>query len=143
MDDNEILLRAWEKILPRESCVLFATTNPEVALEYLEREPVDIIICDIVMPRLDGFDLVRQLKHMKHEYLPIIVLTTGYVYDFTKLQLNAGPQDIHVLLKPYNDIHQVGGFIHQLIMEAAPSWPSIPHNKIDGLDKSKIHLWNL
>lgn len=49
----------------------------EQALELLEREPVDLMICDLNMPRLDGLELLRRLSDDgRLAALPVIVLST-------------------------------------------------------------------
>lgn len=140
VDDNEILLRAWKRILAKENCICFATTNPEAALEYLEREGVDLLISDIVMPRIDGFDLIQKTQQLTHK--PRIVLTTGYVCDFTRLKLEVGSEDIHVLMKPYNDIQQIENFIHRLL-EGDRSLDEDDEDSFKSLDDAKVHLWSL
>lgn len=47
------------------------------ALDKIATESVDMIITDINMPRLDGFELIKQARQLpKTKYIPIIVLTT-------------------------------------------------------------------
>jgi two-component system chemotaxis response regulator CheY len=50
----------------------------QAALEWLERNEVDLIITDINMPRLDGFGLIERLRgeQRRHVDRPILVLTT-------------------------------------------------------------------
>src|SRR5262249_7131613 len=81
VDDNEILLRAWKKILLRAGCDCFATTSPEAALDEIARSGADLLICDIVMPHMDGFEVIQRLQHMPQTAAAHtrIVLTTGYV----------------------------------------------------------------
>lgn len=54
-----------------EACDGFA------ALDVLSREPVDLVISDLHMPRLDGFGLLRAIRsHAQRKFLPVIMLTT-------------------------------------------------------------------
>lgn len=47
------------------------------ALELLNTERIDLIICDIIMPEMDGVELVRHLKgHPDYRDIPVIMLTT-------------------------------------------------------------------
>ena len=139
VDDNEILLRAWKRILADEDCDCFATTNPETALDYLEREGADLLISDIVMPRIDGFDLIQKTQQLDRP--PRIVLTTGYVCDFTRLKLDVSTQDVHVLLKPYNDIQEISHFIHRLL-EGDESLDD-DEDSFKSLDDVRVPLWSL
>src|SRR5690606_37309853 len=46
-------------------------------IDMLERENVDVVITDINMPRMDGYEVVRQLRaRPEHKTTPILVLTT-------------------------------------------------------------------
>lgn len=139
VDDNEILLRAWKKLLTRDGFACFATTNPEAALEHLEQEGADLLICDIVMPRMDGFELLQRMQRMP--WHPRIVLTTGYVCDFKRLKLDVGEQDVHVLLKPYGDIQEILRFIHRL-MDGDETLDK-EQDSYQTLDDARVHLWSL
>ena len=138
VDDNEMLLKAWSRLLEREDCNYCTTASPEEALRFIEEEGADILISDIVMPRMDGFALA-QLAQEKNPELRI-VLTTGYVCDFSNMTLEVSSPDVHVLLKPYNDINQIQDFIKRLIRGDE----SLDHQSaIRNRNDVKIHLWNL
>lgn len=139
VDDNEILLHAWEKILGQEGFSVFTTTNPATALDYLANEGADLLISDIVMPRTDGFDLVQQVEALPHK--PKIILTTGYVCDFTRLKLEVDDEDVHVLLKPYNNIQELVHFVYR-VLEDDPTLQD-DEDSVKSLDDVRIHLWNL
>lgn len=144
VDDNEILLRAWKRILQRAGCECFATTNPEAALEEIDHSGADLLICDIVMPHMDGFEVIQRLQHMPHADAthPRIVLTTGYVCDFKRLRLDVGTQDIHVLLKPYNSIQEVLHFV-QRVLEDDETLLEDEEDSTQTLDDARVHLWSL
>ncbi|MCK4810173.1 MAG: response regulator, partial [Candidatus Omnitrophica bacterium] len=55
-------------------CVV--TITGEEALHILDKEPVDLIILDIMLPKMDGFEVCRQIKQDKEfSAIPIIMLT--------------------------------------------------------------------
>lgn len=139
VDDNEILTRAWKRMLAQEPCEAFVTDNPEEALDFLEQEGADLLISDIVMPRMDGFELIQKAqkidRHLK------IILTTGYVCDFTRIHLGLESQDLHVLMKPYNDIGKVESFIHRLLEEDESL--SSDNGVLTSQEDLRIHLWTL
>jgi CheY-like chemotaxis protein len=144
VDDNEILLRAWKRILQRAGFDCFATTNPEMALEEIDRAGADLLICDIVMPHMDGFEVIQRVQHMPRADAahPRIVLTTGYVCDFKRLRLDVGTQDIHVLLKPYNSIQEVLHFV-QRVMQDDETLLDDEEDSTQTLDDARVHLWSL
>lgn len=138
VDDNEILLRAWERILDEEDATLFTTTNPEAAIDYLKNQGADLLIADIVMPRIDGFELIEKVQSVDPK--PRIILTTAYVCDFTRLKLEVGSQDVHVLLKPYNDISEIESFVRRLL-DGDTSLDE--EDSFKSLDDARVHLWSL
>ncbi|MDO8643622.1 MAG: response regulator, partial [bacterium] len=139
VDDNEMLLKAWERILSRESCQVTTTANPEEAIRLLKEQGADILISDIVMPKMDGFALVKAAREKEHQLK--IVLTTGYVCDFSNIHFDQDLKDLHILMKPYHSIQDVGRFVHKLI-EEDESINQDPKS-IFGENNIHIHLWNL
>lgn len=61
-------LRAWFKVL--------CATNGVKALEVLDRESVDVIVSDVMMPQMDGIELCRRVKQdFAYSHIPLILLT--------------------------------------------------------------------
>lgn len=139
VDDNEILLRAWERILKKEPCQFIVTNNPEEAVQIMEEKGADILISDIVMPKMDGFDLMKRVLR-NHQGLQV-VLTTGYICDFSNINLDVELKDLHIVMKPYNDINGLQGFVHKLV----EGDESVNDEKeaILGKNNVHLHLWNL
>jgi len=56
--------------------VVKAAINGMIALKIVSRQPPDLILLDIMMPGLDGYEVCRQLKDDKHsEHIPVIFLS--------------------------------------------------------------------
>ncbi|MBI2083754.1 MAG: response regulator [Deltaproteobacteria bacterium] len=138
VDDNEILLRAWRKILDKQECQTFITSDPFEALSYLTSNGVDILIADVVMPYMDGFELIQKAQASFPQLR--IILTTGYVCDFQKIKLHVETPDIHVLLKPYNDIQQIRKFLTR-VLEDDDTLDT--EDSFKNPDDIRIHLWAL
>ena len=91
VDDNEILLRAWKRILSRQACVYFTTNNPEEALEHLQKEGADLVVCDVVMPRMDGLELTAKIRaNSDMADLPVILVTSLESRDDKERGLEVG-----------------------------------------------------
>lgn len=69
VDDDEILLKSIEKSIEDESYDKYFATSGEDALEILKKEEVHVIVVDIVMPGMDGLEL---LKIVRKEYPKIV-----------------------------------------------------------------------
>jgi len=80
--DDEIMMRnLLEKILLRDGYNVLLAEDGKRALEVLSRKGVDIIISDMKMPRLNGFEL---LKAVKQDYPDIgVIMMTAYGDTYT------------------------------------------------------------
>ena len=75
VDDNKEIIEFLSDNLKTNYSVLTAT-NGEIALQILERESVHLIVCDIMMPVMDGFELCKKVKSsFNHCHIPVILLT--------------------------------------------------------------------
>jgi len=72
-DDNE-LNQLFCRTLTRNGYVSFGAKDAGEALEELEKESFDLIISDVMMPGMDGFEFVRQLRDARMT-LPIMMIT--------------------------------------------------------------------
>lgn len=72
IDDEQAILDVLGRILKRDGHDVLGLTDPARALE-LDLARVDLILCDVMMPGLDGFELVRELRPRFDG--PIIFLT--------------------------------------------------------------------
>src|SRR5204863_9084373 len=74
IDDEPGILRAVERILSCEHHVTTADT-PERGLELLHSNRIDLVLCDISMPGIDGFEVLREAQSVRPE--PDVILMTG------------------------------------------------------------------
>jgi len=74
-DDNEEILEFLEHELNEKYTVIKALNGQE-ALELLKEHAVQLLISDVVMPVMDGFELCRAVKtDIEHSHIPVILLT--------------------------------------------------------------------
>ncbi len=73
VDDEEHIRELIRFYLDKEGFSVVEAENGEKALEILENEYVDLAIVDIMMPVMNGFDLVEEMKQFKD--IPVIMLT--------------------------------------------------------------------
>lgn len=75
VDDNEEILEFIENELNGKYTVLKAFDGRQ-ALGILQEHPVQLVICDVMMPVMDGFELCRLIKNdFEHSHIPVILLT--------------------------------------------------------------------
>ncbi len=76
VDDEELYRRALERILTRVGHNVLLARDASEAMGIVSSQPVDLVLCDIKMPGINGLELVRQIHDIEPD-LPCIVIT-GY-----------------------------------------------------------------
>ena len=80
IDDDEKLAEPLKVYLQRFDFELESETQPLDAIARLQREAFDLVILDIMLPQIDGFETCRRIR--QHSQVPIIMLTArGEVMD--------------------------------------------------------------
>lgn len=75
VDDNDEILEFLERMLKSKYAILKAEDGAE-ALKVLEKESVQLIISDVMMPVMDGFELCKKIKsNVEFSHIPVILLT--------------------------------------------------------------------
>ena len=72
VDDEPTNLRVLRTVLQEQYRLLFAKSGEE-ALQLLEKEQADLILLDVMMPKLNGIDVLRRLRN--HSNIPVLMLT--------------------------------------------------------------------
>ncbi|WP_343208092.1 response regulator transcription factor [Anaerolentibacter hominis] len=74
IEDNDHLRKMVQVYLKQNGFETFCARNGKEALEIFEHVMVDLAVCDIMMPEMDGFELISQLRE-NHYTLPILIMT--------------------------------------------------------------------
>jgi type IV pilus assembly protein PilB len=94
VDDDPFIRKMLEKVLREARFEVVLATDGQEALEKVYRVMPDLIISDLVMPRLDGLSLVKKLKgHLQTTMIPVILLTSKDEVDSEVAGLEAGADD--------------------------------------------------
>lgn len=89
VDDDPAALGLIRALLEPEGVVVRTTTSPLRALDMLREERFDLLVSDVVMPELDGFELARQVKaDPRTADLPILLCTAHDLSPADKERLN-------------------------------------------------------
>ncbi len=97
VEDDEILNKMICSKLRQESYSVFAAFDGEQALDLLDKEHIDLIISDIMMPNMDGYQLVRELRDAAYT-IPILMVTAKNQFEDMEKGFRAGTDDY--MIKP-------------------------------------------
>lgn len=99
IEDEPEMRRNLTTILRLEKFQPFAAENGRVGVELAKRELPDLILCDVMMPELDGHGVLRALRaHTATEAIPFIFLTAKGEREDLRTGMNLGADDY--LTKP-------------------------------------------
>jgi two-component system response regulator AtoC len=98
VDDDDALRESLELILGAEGYTVLSAASGEEALTRLEDVPVDVVLCDLRMPGLDGFELIPQIAR-KLPGTPIILMSAHGTEDLAVEAIQRGAYDY--LAKPF------------------------------------------
>ncbi len=101
VDDNALIRQFLEDELLGESYTVSTAKDGEEALEKVATDPPDLILLDVMMPKLDGFEVCRRLKADERTILiPVVMLTALMAIEERIKSIEAGADDF--LTKPHN-----------------------------------------
>jgi len=98
VDDEPLAIERLERLLKATPGIVIAgsSTDPAAAVQFLNREAVDVVFLDIQMPCMNGFELLSRLAHQ-----PSVIFTTAYdQYALKAFEVNS----IDYLLKPVDPL---------------------------------------
>jgi chemosensory pili system protein ChpA (sensor histidine kinase/response regulator) len=102
VDDSLTVRRVTQRLLLREGYRVTLAKDGLDALERLAGELPQVVLCDIEMPRMDGFDLVRNLRaDARWRGLPVIMITSRIAQKHRDHAVELGVD--HYLGKPYSE----------------------------------------
>lgn len=98
-EDDRELRQLFSHVLISNGYAVTGVSNGQEALEALDANYYDLIISDIMMPVLDGYELVRQLRSVGNN-IPIMMITARDAFDDMRQGFLSGTDDY--MVKPIN-----------------------------------------
>lgn len=103
VDDIEVNLRLLSARLAREYYEVVPAESGEAALAVLASQPIDLVLLDVMMPGIDGFEVCRKIKATaKLMHVPVVLITALDQPSDRITGLEAGADDF--LTKPVEDL---------------------------------------
>lgn len=98
-EDDRELRQLFSHVLGRQGYTVFGVSNGKEALDAMDEEYYDMIISDIMMPVMDGYELVRQLRESGNT-TPVLMITAKDAFDDMRMGFQSGVDDY--MVKPVN-----------------------------------------
>lgn len=98
VDDDITLLNQLEKVFKYEGYNVISVDKPQEVIKIIQKENIDIILLDIMMPKIDGFEVFNEIQKEKLD-IPIIFLTGKTFIEDKITALNSGADDY--ITKPF------------------------------------------
>jgi adenylate cyclase len=103
VDDNASNRDVLARRLTREGHQVVTAANGASALELAATQEFDLVLLDLVMPKMNGFDVLRRLKATEHtSHVPVIVISALDELDTVVRCIESGAEDY--LTKPFNPV---------------------------------------
>ncbi len=99
VEDDVELRQLFTKVLTKNGYTVVGADNGKQALDILDREYVDLIVSDIMMPVMDGYELASTLREGGSQ-TPILMITAKEDFDDMRLGFLSGTDDY--MVKPVN-----------------------------------------
>ncbi len=98
VDDNKTILKMLADFAIKEGYIVDTATDGEMALKKFHGDAYDIILLDVMMPKIDGFEVCRKIREVS--MVPVIMITARGE-DFEKIMgLDIGADDY--IVKPFS-----------------------------------------
>lgn len=103
VDDNPMNRDMLQRRLESEGYQVTTAHNGKAALKLVGQHEFDLILLDILMPEMDGYEVLRVLKDSEEfQHIPVIMLTAVHEAESVRQCIDQGAADY--LLKPFNTI---------------------------------------
>ena len=99
-DDEQPIIDLLKLYLHDETYSIFEANDGEQALDILKKEAIDIILLDIMMPKLNGLDLIKRIRDSFHK--PILIMSARTSLSDRLLAYDIGADDY--ITKPFEPL---------------------------------------
>jgi DNA-binding NarL/FixJ family response regulator len=126
IDDHKIILDGISSLIKTDSSISILETfqNPKIALEYLDKNPVDVVFTDLDMPELKGEDVLQYCKS-KFPSTKVIILSMHNEKSVIKHLISLGADGYLVksagkdeIIKAIKSVHQENKYFGDEVMQS-------------------------
>ena len=95
VEDDRTLLKVMCAILSKKGYNTLPAENGEVALDVMEREHIDLMITDVMMPKMDGYGLTSEIRAAGYAF-PVLMVTAKEKFEDKERGFGSGADDYMV-----------------------------------------------
>jgi len=121
VDDESAIIDNLAPFMERSGFIVITAQNGIEALQKIAKEKPDLLVMDVLMPKMDGRETLRQLRR-SNNWIPILLLTQVGESSERAMALEEGADDY--LNKPF-DPHELVARIRAILRRAKPGQPPI------------------
>ncbi len=100
VEDDPHILRVITLWLTRQGHEVLEAPNGKTALEIIQQQPPDLIVTDVNMPGMDGFELLAELDRLGRRPGGVLMLTSRW--DHREIASRLSEQGVRVMPKPFS-----------------------------------------
>jgi two-component system, NtrC family, sensor kinase len=115
VDDDHTTVKLCARLLERASYRVITSINPVDGLKMIQESHIDLLLSDIYMPELDGFELIQQAKQIQ-PYLPVIIMTGHGSIENAIRALDRGANGL--IIKPFEQSSDLIQAVDRVIAES-------------------------
>lgn len=102
VEDDESLRENIAELLDLSGFLVFDAANGKIAIEIAKKESPDLVLCDIMMPEMDGYGVLEALSsHENTRHIPFIFISAKTERQDVRIGMNMGADDY--LTKPFEE----------------------------------------
>ena len=99
-DDEKEIVRLLRMYIEANDNIVYEANNGQEALQILERENIDLAIVDIMMPKKNGYEIIKEIR--KGRYIPILVISAKVELPDRVFGMDLGADDY--ITKPFEPL---------------------------------------
>ncbi|HUE99672.1 MAG TPA: response regulator [Anaerolineales bacterium] len=114
VDDEPGIALLCNRILSRAGYDVISETNPRIAIEHLQQKRIDLLVVDIRMPEVDGFDVISRAQMVQPD-IAVLVMTGFGTVETAIRALRQGVDGL--LLKPFQQSEELLQAVRQALAD--------------------------
>ncbi|MGK7935058.1 MAG: response regulator transcription factor, partial [Xenococcaceae cyanobacterium] len=118
IEDEQGIRENIVEMLEVENYTVLAAENGKVGVDLAHKNIPDLILCDVMMPELDGYYVLSELRsHSMTQTIPLIFLTAKTTREDMRLGMDLGADDY--LTKPFTRDELLGAVTTRIVKQVA------------------------